>query len=906
MNRFTGAVAAIILSVLVLLGGLWGLLTHFQRKAEIAALDPFSFVPADAWLVADLKNPVTLPGRTIQSTSFLYRFLEPDAMHPYREQALKLDSLLQSRPDVRNLLENSRLIVSVHPAVRGNFPVLFQLRFTQSVGRRQLENLLPWLSGDEAMQEANRFLDATIFRYGSDDDSFFYCFFKGSLLFGKNQRLVEHAITQYYSERGLDDAPGFSRLRQAAGRRSDNLFFHGARICEIISRAGRFDTMMLLPCDALPGWLAWDVVILDDEVRFTGFADTGTASPSFLNSFLNGADRPNQLPDYIPASAAAYSLAAFEEMERFAGSWSNIVADQAVPFAGGVPPGNDTPDDGQWHFDIGELGVVQMLNRGKSLDSAAVFLMHLGDSLPVPAIAERLNYLTSLELISRDTLFRDSIWHDAGGTLAWSLTRGVLPSGLPFLASKDSVLLAARSVEVLRDYLLQLGYGQTLTREGWYRQQLHFLQAASNISYYVNFPYLAAMAQDILEQDVEAFFSELDFYNYPLHRLTFQFLANQGGLFFSSGLLQRDASLLGGVPAPLWEATLDTVLHTPLFRVINHNDQSMEIIVQDQQNNLYLLDRFGNVLWKKQISGPVISEIFQVDRFRNGRLQYIFNTRNYLHLIDRNGDYVSGYPLRLPSPAVDGIAVFDYEGNRDYRVMFPGEDRRVHNFLVAGRPVRGWARPQTTRVAGGPVQYLRLDGRDYIVAIDSAGTPVFYDRRGNVRIQIRQQVSLLPSAPLFPVETPTRNFFAAPGRHGGVLEIAPNGEVTHIPMDSIPGAFGFTVLSHSASHQVKYLFATQNGISGYDMLGEKVLDIVVHDHILPEVFIARLGQRKYIGALTRETGQVLLFDMEGRLAAPFQLPGQGHFFVAALMQDQANYMVTATDDKIVCYFLGNY
>jgi hypothetical protein len=45
------------------------------------------------------------------------------------------------------------------------------------------------------------------------------------------------------------------------------------------------------------------------------------------------------------------------------------------------------------------------------------------------------------------------------------------------------------------------------------------------------------------------------------------------------------------------------------------------------------------------LDGRILSEIFQLDYYRNGKLQYLFNTENKLWVIDRNGNPVEKFPI---------------------------------------------------------------------------------------------------------------------------------------------------------------------------------------------------------------------------------------------------------------------
>ena len=63
----------------------------------------------------------------------------------------------------------------------------------------------------------------------------------------------------------------------------------------------------------------------------------------------------------------------------------------------------------------------------------------------------------------------------------------------------------------------------------------------------------------------------------------------------------------------------------------NHNDrQNKEVIVQDNANNLYLINKEGVRLWKVKLSDKILGDVYQVDYYRNGKLQYLFNRNNFV------------------------------------------------------------------------------------------------------------------------------------------------------------------------------------------------------------------------------------------------------------------------------------
>ena len=81
--------------------------------------------------------------------------------------------------------------------------------------------------------------------------------------------------------------------------------------------------------------------------------------------------------------------------------------------------------------------------------------------------------------------------------------------------------------------------------------------------------------------------------------------------------------------------------------VKNHINNKNEIIVQDSENKIHLINSDGQVEWTKKINGKILKEIHQIDTYKNGKLQYVFNTENNLFVIDRKGRNVGRFPLKF-------------------------------------------------------------------------------------------------------------------------------------------------------------------------------------------------------------------------------------------------------------------
>ncbi len=190
----------------------------------------------------------------------------------------------------------------------------------------------------------------------------------------------------------------------------------------------------------------------------------------------------------------------------------------------------------------------------------------------------------------------------------------------------------------------------------------------------------------------------------------------------------------------LWTLEADTLIQTKPWPFANHKTNENELVFQDAKNDLYLVNATGNVIWKKHINEAILSEVYTIDAFKNNKFQMLFNTENYLHLIDRNGEYVAGYPLKLPAKATNKLTLMDYEGKRDYRLFIACADDKIYNYNANGSKNEGFAAVKTQEPVTLPIKYAKVGLSDYLLAVDAEGKIYVFGRKGDGRIDIRNRV----------------------------------------------------------------------------------------------------------------------------------------------------------------------
>ena len=203
----------------------------------------------------------------------------------------------------------------------------------------------------------------------------------------------------------------------------------------------------------------------------------------------------------------------------------------------------------------------------------------------------------------------------------------------------------------------------------------------------------------------------------------------------------------------------------------NHRNKTMDVVVQDQNNVLYLFSNTGKLYWKKELDGPIIGKIEQVDLYKNKRLQMAFRTPNRFQVLDRNGKLVPPFNIKLSGQNPQQFAVFDYDLNRNYRFLLT-DGKAVKMIDNNGKIVSGFRLKTLENGLAQPPKHIRFGSKDYIVLQSTDGVIRILNRQGIDRIKLKESVKTSRN-PVFEY----RNTFAGTTRSGNMFQIDSKGNI---------------------------------------------------------------------------------------------------------------------------------
>lgn len=325
----------------------------------------------------------------------------------------------------------------------------------------------------------------------------------------------------------------------------------------------------------------------------------------------------------------------------------------------------------------------------------------------------------------------------------------------------------------------------------------------------------------------------------------------------------------------------ERILKGPIY-FSNHLTHGKDILVQDQTNTLHLYNsENGNKYWSKSLDSPILGEIHEIDLYKNGRKQLAFATENGLYILARNGKEVAPFPIKFKDKVTQGLAVFDYNNNSDYRfVIIQGEDVLMYNNKA--NLVRGFTYTKAASKLIMPAQHLRIGRRDYLIFAEENGKLQIRNRRGQTRITVAGKYDIKPQP----------------------VEIEQDGFVFYTnSLEKINLSTSGTIKKQTLNEP--FYKTTKHGVTAFIQaqnlrINQTKIELPFGLYTHPEIY--RLGNQTYVTLTDTQESRVYVYNAKGDLLQGFPVYGKNLAFLAdANRNGKPNLIVQTDDDTITQY-----
>jgi hypothetical protein len=349
-----------------------------------------------------------------------------------------------------------------------------------------------------------------------------------------------------------------------------------------------------------------------------------------------------------------------------------------------------------------------------------------------------------------------------------------------------------------------------------------------------------------------------------VERASLQFYALKGN-YYSSAVIQfagdRSKPARTARSTVLTEKISGNITGGPWI-VMNHAERRNEVIVQDESMRVMYLDRDGKVRWSKELTAPILTSIEELDYLKNGKIQYLFCTAGQLHLIDRLGNYVKGFPKRLDMQAPQWLSVVDYDKSRNYRIVLADKNGIIQVLDKEGRLLEGWEKKSLGQEFADAPTHYRIKQRDYYVAPTVRGDLYLFNRRGEAVTPSPLKLSFVPGGDVFC----DGNLVSVVSEMGLLTKLTADGKKElEEPLMKNVSAASFELVASGDRQDFIVVRIERGNLAVFDSSGRLKFEIVnpLSDRI-------KVQYEKFRG----NKGAIVLSDPEQNLACVFDMSGK--------------------------------
>jgi hypothetical protein len=604
-----------------------------------------------------------------------------------------------------------------------------------------------------------------------------------------------------------------------------------------------------LPLNTFTKYIAVDVDINQNQLLFNGITQS-LDSLHVINIFKNTIPQENQLQHITPQTSDGFMSFTFNDFDNLK---TNLRTSTEKDSITQVTPLFDN---------IMEVGVIFEANN------RAVVLNSLDIITTKEALLGELN---SLETFRETEIFNFS----QPDLFSKTFTPLISFDNATKYCVLDNFFVFADDLELLHNIITSYHNKTTVSEQSSFLDIKERLNNASSLMFVGN----ASILRNVLEHNfAKSLPSTLSNYNAS----GLQFIFDNNFAHINGIIKQTKVKASENAVSEEINITLDTdLLNDPQF-VTNHITKEKEIVVQDINNNLYLISNAGKVLWKKQIEGPVLGTIEQIDIYKNGRLQLVFATPHRVYVLDRNGKDVAPFPAKFNDNITQPLAVFDYDKNKNYR-LFVTQGKNILVYDVNAKLVSGFTFKSASDNIIQQPQHFRINNKDYIT-LKTRNKLYILDRTGRSRITPKTSVTF-SAEPIFLYN----DAFVTTTSTGDLISIDLNGGTSS------------SKLNLSENH---HIFASSKTLVTQSdnklTIKDKTIELDFGSYTAPKLYYIK--DKIYVSTTDTQAHKVYLYDSQAAIISNF--PVYGNSLMALDVIDKngnLGFVVKGESNSIILY-----
>lgn len=912
MDKVKTIIAAVIGAALVVLGGLW----YFYDDNGLEDNNVIRAIPNDASIIITTTKLQNICASLNRDNDMWAQLISTNAFTKLTSMVSNIDTTLKGSTDLSGLVASNNVAISLRKEGKDKITGLM----ATEIDKKQFDRFgsaLTRIAKQRGYAMQNEQYDGTKIYALSDKASrevlMTFAYTKGVLMVSNSKLTTEDAIRQVHNGSSIAKNTSLRKLLETKGSSNGQ-----ASVIINYTNLGELIKPELKPLTTSPAaktarqaeWGIMDITIDRQNVMLSGYACNINEKGNYMRLIQNISPVNNNFVEYIPSKTASFVSLGISDMKTFRENYTQSLREinsynEYKQACDGISKKYGIEIESEIYNNIGQRITEircdhSIAGRGRDEYIIADLVNAEGMEKLLKTLCQKDGSQPKDVRSATNKIFK--IYRVPSKNLITIFFSDLFSCETQYCVCYNGRAVFGHTEQSLLEFVNSMEVGQPLSESLNYQDFKKLTASKSNLYYYADVAYCGNEMRGMLNNSNAKEWQRLEKDLRNFRGTAFQISSESENIAYTNAAISFN-TIVETDRLLTWKTPTDSTLSIKPQVVKNHNTKESEVLVVDSKYRMYLFDKNGKRLFAKQLPGPVMGPITQIDYYGNSKYQYLLATENQLHLIDRNGNYVENYPITLPAKLSAEISVYDYDKNGEYRIFVPCSNKKVYLYGKDGRRNDKWTPTSTKDAVITPVQYFRIGDNDYLIFSDNLKTYVL-NRRGEIKINVTDNFPKSQNS-LFYTDCPggiENARFVTTSSSGEVVYISLNGSCKTKTFHNYTAKHNFILCDIDSDGENEYIFTDSNIMEVFKQNG----DLKFKQHLdgelgKPNIFKFSATDIR-IGVPCISQNKIFLFQNNGDVCSGFPLEGSTEFSICRLNSPDKYSVLTGGHKN----FLYNY
>ena len=885
---------------------------QFYVRAKTPVLDALYSIPNDAALIIGFNDYQSFNSQ-LQEDNLIWQDIRNT--ENLEESKSSLDSLLNDlNKDTKfNSILNdpkTKMYISLHFAGHNKFEVAYSLSLPLALDNSIIED---YLKQKKYTINTSKVEKEIIYQIGdkTSKESIYLTQIGGVITASHKRMLVEKFIISAHSAEPNKQGLKKQMLKMAGKDIAANVYVNYSYLYRLISKYASSDyTEEIKSLRNFSQQAVLDLQIKNNLINLSGFSIQTDSFQSFISSFQNSQPTEIRVSNILPASTSFMYFQGGENLSELLKRRSNSPFSERNEKALLKLKARYLVNMGDYFYPWIRNEIAFALSKTRSSDQSegAYAIIEATDikeaKQTLHKLSKTISNINNLTLDTNRTIYRAYEIHHIPlnnliPKLFGKMYRNIENS---YYTAIDNYIVFANSQLALQNIIDSYLIEQVLSNSEVYKNVLEGLSSEANLMIYSNLHYLRPILNNYLSKEGIKLINQSGLAFESFGSLAMEFIANDEGVY-STFVLQHGGQQEVDEPIS-WKTALDNPIARGPFWIKNHKTNQQEILVFDKEKLMYRIDQNGSIAWAIPIPEYPMSKIYLVDYYKNGKYQYMFNSKNYLYLFDLNGNRVENFPVKLPKEASAGMTLVDYDNNKNYRILIPMTNGKVYNFKIDGSETQGWKYPSMKQPIHEAVQFFKLGTKDFLIISDTAGNVIYANRRGEARMNVQLSFTNNTNSLFYVKDGGKPAAIITTDLLGRIITIDNAGKVSKTLLHEFSANHHFYYFDFNDDKRKDYIFLDKNSLYVFNHRNKLILQKEFEQNVSNKIIGVQMATDESIKIILLDVDnqKILLISKTGQIISGEDYQSSKKFMIEEATKSHILRLIT-TYGRIVSSFL---